>query len=140
MSVFDKKLTEIQEFIKYDIILGRSSIRPEELSHKLNISLETAMQYLLKMAEEGKLALKYEVRCTYLNRLHFVELVDADEGIIGKQMFCPKCNKSFTVELGNLFPLFEFREEYKEFVRDNWAKDFVFLGGKSENDKEDELL
>ena len=140
MNMFDEKLAEIQEIIKNDIILGRSTIRPEELSHKLNISLEAAMQYLLQMAEEGKLALKYEVRYSYLNQFHFVCLVDADESIVGKQMFCPKCNKSFTVELGNLFPLFEFSKEYEEFVRNKWANNFVFLGGKSENAREDELL
>ena len=137
--MFDENLAKIQQIVESDIIFGKDSIRPEEIRNKLNMPLESAMRYLLKMAEEGKLELKYEVRCSYLDRLHFIELVDADESIVGKKIFCPSCDKSFTVELGNLFPLFEFREEYKEFVRDNWAKDFVFLGGKSENGKEDEL-
>ncbi len=118
MKKFNENLAEIQKYVEKLAASGRvKSFRPEAVSRELGLPLEIVMIELLKIKEEGKIKLNYEVRC--LPHLDTLTKVDSGEEIVGKREFCAKCGKDIEITLKNLYPIFNITDEYKEFLKKN---------------------
>lgn len=118
MASFNISSAKIEDYV--ELMAGKSRIRafyPQTVSRKLNIPTDIVLLELYKLVDKGKLELKYEIRC--LIDSNMIDTVSDYKEIINKTMFCEICGKDIEVEYNNIYPIFYFNKEYREYIKKN---------------------
>lgn len=121
MSEFNINAAEIQNCVEnMACVTTLKSFYPESISRKLGVPLEMTMIELGKLCEDGKLILKYEIKC--LEDMHILATVDDYEKKLGSYIGCDVCGEEIIVDYSNIYPVYYISEEYREFVKKNFIK------------------
>ena len=116
MSKFNVNSALVEEYVEEVAKKVRvKSFYPQTVSRKLNISLEIVLIELSTLVQNGKLNLKYEVRC--LEDLNTIETIENYQETLGTNIHCEICGENIKVEYGNIYPVYYIDKEYREFVK-----------------------
>lgn len=116
MAKFNVNSAQIEDYVKEVAQKPRiKSFYPQTVSRKLNIPLDIVTIELLNLIEEGKIDLKYQIRC--LDDLNTIRVVDEYKSILNKEICCDICGLNVKVTYSNIYPVYYISEEYREYVK-----------------------
>lgn len=86
--------------------------------HKItDIPLNEVFNYLLILVEDGRLKLKWEIRCPDLE-CNLIIRTERIEDYLHKIIECNDCEGEIFVSESLIFPVFEINEHYRERMRE----------------------
>lgn len=116
MSRLNLNLCLIQDYV--DTLASKQRVKkfyPQTVSRKLNMPLEIVVIELTKLIQEGKIELKYEIRCSEdLNRIDNV--IDYNP-LIDDTRFCEVCGENVEITYSDVYPVYYISEEYKKLKK-----------------------
>ncbi|MDU6337425.1 MAG: hypothetical protein E6594_16775 [Clostridium sporogenes] len=116
MAKFNANSAKIEDYVEEISKKSRiNSFYPQTVSRKLAIPIDIVLIELSKLSEEGKIDLKYQIRC--LDDLNTIQVVDAYEDILDKEICCNICGENIKVTYSNIYPVFYVNKEYKEYLK-----------------------
>ncbi|MDM0552390.1 hypothetical protein QTG94_14470 [Clostridium perfringens] len=114
----DKKeiFYEVDKYIEEIATLNRiEAFYPDLFSRKLNIPIELVMIALTDCVNNGKILLKYEIKC--LNDFTTIKTVESMENLLNQTIECTLCGEEFQIDYSNIYPKFYIDPKYKEFIK-----------------------
>ncbi len=118
MSRFNVNSAEIEDYVEEMAKNPRKdAFYPQTVSRKLNIPLDIVLLELSRLRDDGKIDLKYEIRC--LEDLNTIITVDDYNSLLEKELFCEMCGKEINITYNHVYPIFYINNEYKEHVKKN---------------------
>jgi hypothetical protein len=116
MAKFNASSAKIEDYVEEIARKSRiKSFYPQTVSRKLNIPMDIVLIELSKLKEDGKVDLKYQIRC--LDDLNTIEIVEQYEDILDKEIFCNICGEKIKVTYSNIYPVFYINKEYREYIK-----------------------
>lgn len=116
MAKFNANSAKVEDYVKEIARKSRiKSFYPQTVSRKLNIPMDIVLIELSKLSEDGRIDLKYQIRC--LDDLNTIDVVDQYENLLDKEVSCNICGENLVVTYSNIYPVFYINEEYKEYVK-----------------------
>lgn len=117
---------------------------PSVVIQLTGLDMETVFRRLVFLAEDRKLKLYFEVRCSvcgqpvFNNEANFFDIIFEDEkrnprytikfeGRLLEEMVCEHCNKTIKIDLRDVFPVFEVSPVYKKYVETVSNKSFSLI-------------
>lgn len=116
MAKFNANSAQIEDYVEEIARKPRvKSFYPQTVSRKLNIPIDIVIIELSKLVEDGKIDLKYQIRC--LNDLTTIKVVDEYKDILEKEVFCNICGESINVFYSNIYPVYYINKDYREYLK-----------------------
>ncbi len=92
--------------------------------HKITkLPLKEVFNHLLTFVEDGRLILKWEIRCDDLTCNSIIMRTEKIEGYLNKSIECDDCENEVLVRESIVFPIFEISENYRHRIRELKKKD-----------------
>lgn len=124
MSNFDwESKRDIEESVEQ---LGFSRVKrfyPTYIHKITNVPLDRVFDYLLILVEDGRLNLKWEIRCPDLYCGSKIKRIEKIETYLHETIECPDCENEFCVRESMTFPVFEINPSYRARIREIKKKD-----------------
>lgn len=107
---------DIDDYIKRLASSGKvKSFYPAFIAKKLNLQIKDVVERLEKLVDSDVLELKFEIRC--LDDLTILKTVEDYSSYLGKEIYCSRCDEYIEITLENIFPVYYFNNDYKEYVK-----------------------
>lgn len=116
MTKFNANSVKIEDYVEE--IARKSRVKafyPQTVSRKLNIPIDIVLIELSKLTDNGKLELKYEIKC--LDDLNTIKTISEYNELIDKEIFCEICSENIKITYSNIYPIFYICEDYREYLK-----------------------
>lgn len=90
---------------------------PSAIAKITGLPLAVSFERLLKLVEDGRLNLEFEVACP--NCFHTVRTVCEKEDLSTDELECEHCGEEFAVSKEYLIPVFHVSRDYRDDVKKN---------------------
>lgn len=122
MGQFNIEQLQIKDYIEK--LASNSRIKyfyPQTISKNIGMPLELVGIVLRRFIEDGYIDLKYEIKCS--TDFNTFTTVDDYKAYLGKEEFCDVCGETQEITYSNIYPVYYFNEEYKEFYKKKVKKE-----------------
>lgn len=108
---------DVDEWVEGRVNTAIKSFYPTIVAKDTELPLRFVFERLLEMSEDEKLVLKWEVRCPECHEtIDYCDVFPIIQD--GTTIFCERDQEDFELEIENIYPVFEFSPDYREFLRD----------------------
>lgn len=109
---------DIERWVDEVALTAIKRFYPTALTRNISLPLQDIFEHLLRLVEQKKLKLYWEIRCP-----ECFSTIDIKDSYIvtGEELECP-LGHEFELRADNLFPVFEVSGEYKSYMIENKKK------------------
>ncbi|QEL80536.1 hypothetical protein DN407_18655 [Bacillus sp. JAS24-2] len=93
------------------------SFYPTVVARELELPLSDVFERLLHLVKGGKLNIKWEVRCPDCS--YTIMTLDEFPMSIPSTVFCTRCQDDIDLLAEQIFPIFEFNPDYRQYIRNS---------------------
>lgn len=111
------EIWDVDDWVNEMSALPIKGFYPTAVAKDTGLPLQIVFERLLRLTEDGKLQLQWEVRCPNYECIRNIETVDDPSVIIGKIINCNLCGEEIEVTPDLVFPCFKINPVYKERIR-----------------------
>lgn len=90
---------------------------PTVVSKATGLSLNSVFEYLLELTIDGRLEIKWEIRCHHYDCNCLIKRVENIDEYFGKYIECPDCEREIYVNENLVFPVFLVTDSYRGDIR-----------------------
>lgn len=105
---------DVDDWIDDISALPIRSFYPTAVAKDTGLPLQTVFERLIRLTQDGKLQLQWEIRCPNYECIRNVDIVDNPSSFIGKIIYCKTCGEKLEITPDIVFPSFKINSDYRE--------------------------